>query len=600
VSNSDYTFAFFKDNRFFFICFEPAVKIQLLVFSDYFANYYRRNRIMKSDTVKKGFQRAPHRGLLRACGLKDADFDKPFIGIANSFCEIVPGHVHLNKVAQVVKDSVRKAGGAPFEFNTIAVCDGIAMGHTGMKYSLPSREIIADSVETMARAHCFDGLICIPNCDKIVPGMLMAAVRLNIPTIFVSGGPMAAGETKDGKKVDLITIGEGVAEFNAGKIDENQLKELECTACPGEGSCSGMFTANSMNCLCEAIGIALPGNGTILAVDPKRQQLYEAAGKQIMTLIERDIKPLDIINTESLDNAFVLDMAMGGSTNTVLHALALANEASIKYDLDRINEISEKCPNICKVSPSSKYHVEDVDAAGGISAILKEISKVPNLLNTECLTVTTNTLGENIADAEIKNREVIHPLDNAYSKTGGLAILKGNLAPNGAVVKSAGVAPAMLTHTGPAVIFESQEEACEGILAGKVKEGDVVVIRCEGPKGGPGMQEMLWPTSYIAGAGLVESVALITDGRFSGGTRGASIGHISPEAMVGGPIGLLKDGDIIEIDIPKNIISVKLSDEELAKRKKVWTPPKPRITKGCLAKYASMATSADTGAVLKW
>jgi dihydroxy-acid dehydratase len=600
VSNSDYTFAFFKDNRFFFICFEPAVKIQLLVFSDYFANYYRRNRIMKSDTVKKGFQRAPHRGLLRACGLKDADFDKPFIGIANSFCEIVPGHVHLNKVAQVVKDSVRKAGGAPFEFNTIAVCDGIAMGHTGMKYSLPSREIIADSVETMARAHCFDGLICIPNCDKIVPGMLMAAVRLNIPTIFVSGGPMAAGETKDGKKVDLITIGEGVAEFNAGKIDENQLKELECTACPGEGSCSGMFTANSMNCLCEAIGIALPGNGTILAVDPKRQQLYKATGKQIMTLIEKDIKPLDIISIKSLDNAFVLDMAMGGSTNTVLHALALANEASIKYDLDRINEISEKCPNICKVSPSSKYHVEDVDAAGGISAILKEISKVPNLLNTECLTVTTNTLGENIADAEIKNREVIHPLDNAYSKTGGLAILKGNLAPNGAVVKSAGVAPAMLTHTGPAVIFESQEEACEGILAGKVKEGDVVVIRCEGPKGGPGMQEMLWPTSYIAGAGLVESVALITDGRFSGGTRGASIGHISPEAMVGGPIGLLKDGDIIEIDIPKNIISVKLSDEELAKRKKVWTPPKPRITKGCLAKYASMATSADTGAVLKW
>jgi len=555
---------------------------------------------MKSDTVKKGFQRAPHRGLLRACGLKDADIDKPFIGIANSFCEIVPGHVHLNKVAQVVKDSVRKAGGTPFEFNTIAVCDGVAMGHTGMKYSLASREIIADSVETMARAHCFDGLVCIPNCDKIIPGMLMAAVRLNIPTIFVSGGPMAAGKTKDGKAVDLISIFEGVAEFNAGKIDENQLKELECTACPGEGSCSGMFTANSMNCLCEAIGIALPGNGTILAVDPKRQQLYKAAGKQIMTLIEKDIKPLDIISEKSLDNAFVLDMAMGGSTNTVLHALALANEAGIKYDLDRINEISEKCPNICKVSPSSKYHVEDVDAAGGISAILKEISKVPSLLNTECLTVTTNTLGENIADAEIKNREVIHLSDNAYSKTGGLSILHGNLAPNGSVVKTAGVAPEMLAHTGPAVIFESQEEACEGILAGKVKEGNVVVIRCEGPKGGPGMQEMLSPTSYIVGAGLGESVALITDGRFSGGTRGACIGHISPEAMVGGPIGLLKDGDIIEIDIPNNKISVKLSDKELAERKKTWTPPKPRITKGCLAKYASMATSADTGAVLKW
>jgi len=555
---------------------------------------------MKSDTVKKGFQRAPHRGLLRACGLKDADIDKPFIGIANSFCEIVPGHVHLNKVAQLVKDSVRDVGGAAFEFNTIAVCDGIAMGHTGMKYSLASREIIADSVETMARAHCFDGLVCIPNCDKIIPGMLMAAVRLNIPTIFVSGGPMAAGKTKNGKTVDLISIFEGVAEFNAGKIDEAQLKELECTACPGEGSCSGMFTANSMNCLCEAIGMALPGNGTILAVDPKRQQLYKATGKQIMTLIERDIKPLDIISEKSLDNAFVLDMAMGGSTNTVLHALALANEAGIEYDLDRINEISEKCPNICKVAPSSKYHVEDVDAAGGISAILKEISKVPKLLNTECLTVTTNTLGENIADAEIKDPEVIHPLDKAYSKTGGLVILTGNLAPNGSVVKVAGVTPVMLAHTGPAVIFESQEQACDGILAGKVKEGNVVVIRYEGPKGGPGMQEMLSPTSYIVGAGLGESVALITDGRFSGGTRGACIGHISPEAAVGGPIGLLKDGDIIEIDIPNNKISVKLSDDELAERKKAWTPPRPRITKGCLAKYASMATSADTGAVLKW
>jgi len=555
---------------------------------------------MKSDTVKKDFQRAPHRGLLHACGLSDADIDKPFIGIANSFCEIVPGHVHLDKVAQVVKASVRSAGGAAFEFNTIAVCDGIAMGHTGMKYSLASREIIADSVETMARAHCFDGLVCIPNCDKIIPGMLMAAVRLNIPTIFVSGGPMAAGETKDGKAVDLISIFEGVAAFNAGKIDEAQLKELECTACPGQGSCSGMFTANSMNCLCEAIGMALPGNGTILAIDLKRQQLYKAAGKQIMTLIEKDIKPLDIINEKSLDNALVLDMAMGGSTNTVLHSLAVANEAGIKYDLGRINVISAKCPNICKVSPSSNYHVEDVDAAGGVSAILKEISKVPNLLNIDCVTVTGKTLGENIAEAGIKDAKVIRSLDNPYSNTGGLAILTGNLAPNGGVVKSAGVAPAMLVHSGQAVIFESQEEACEGILAGKVKEGNVVVIRCEGPKGGPGMQEMLSPTSYIMGAGLGESVALITDGRFSGGTRGACIGHISPEAAVGGPIGLLRDGDIIEIDIPNNKISVKLSDDELAERKKAWTPPKPRITKGCLAKYASMATSADTGAVLKW
>jgi len=555
---------------------------------------------MRSDTVKKGFQRAPHRGLLYACGLDEADINKPFIGIANSFCEIVPGHVHLNKVGQIVKDAVRKAGGTAFQFNTIAVCDGIAMGHTGMKYSLASREIIADSVETMARAHCFDGLICIPNCDKIIPGMLMAAVRLNIPTIFVSGGPMAAGKTGDGKTVDLISIFEGVAELNAGKIDEAQLKELERTGCPGQGSCSGMFTANSMNCLCEAIGMALPGNGTILAINPQRERLYKAAGKRIISLIEKDIKPLDIINEKSLDNAFALDMAMGGSTNTVLHTLAVASEAGIKYDLERINAVSAKCPNICKVSPSSKFHMEDVDAAGGISAILKEISKVPNLLNTDCLTVTGGTLGETIADAGIKNQEVIHTLDNAYSKTGGLAILKGNLAPNGCVVKMAGVAEKMLTHSGPAIIFESQEEACDGILAGKVKAGDVVVIRYEGPKGGPGMQEMLSPTSYIMGAGLGESVALITDGRFSGGTRGACVGHISPEAAVGGPIGLLKDGDIIEIDIPNNRINVKLTETELAERKKAWKRPEPRIKEGYLAKYASMATSADTGAVLKW
>jgi len=555
---------------------------------------------MRSDTVKKGFQRAPHRGLLHACGLSDADINKPFIGIANSFCEIVPGHVHLNKVAQVVKDAVRRAGGSAFEFNTIAVCDGIAMGHAGMKYSLASREIIADSVETMARAHCFDGLVCIPNCDKIIPGMLMAAVRLNIPTIFVSGGPMAAGKNKDGEALDLISIFEAVAEFNAGKIDEVQLRELEHTACPGQGSCSGMFTANSMNCLCEAIGMALPGNGTILAVDPKRQELYKAAGKQIMTLIEKDIKPLDIISDKSLDNAFVLDMAMGGSTNTVLHALAVANEAGIKYDLERINTISAKCPNICKVAPSSKYHVEDVDAAGGISAILKEISKVPNLLTTDCLTVTGKTLGENIADAKIKNPDVIHPVDNAYSQTGGLVILKGNLAPNGSVVKTAGVAKTMRKFTGCAIIFDSEEEAYDGISAGKVKEGNVVVIRYEGPKGGPGMREMLSPTSYIMGAGLGDKVALITDGRFSGGTRGPCIGHICPEAAAGGPIGLLKDGDIIEIDIPNNSISVKLSDDELAERKKTWAPPEPKISKGYLAKYASMATSADTGAVLRW
>jgi len=555
---------------------------------------------MNSDTVKKGFQRAPHRALLRACGLTDDDMNKPFIGVANSFCEVVPGHVHLNKVAKTVKEAVRAAGGVPFEFNTLAICDGIAMGHTGMKYSLASREIVADTVETMVRAHCFDGLICIPNCDKIIPGMLMAAMRLNTPAIFVSGGPMAAGKTGDGKVVDVISIFEGIAQFNAGKIDEAALKELECTGCPGQGSCSGMFTANSMNCLCEAIGMALPGNGTILAIDPKRQELYRAAGAQIMTLIEKDIKPLDIVTEKSIDNAFILDMAMGGSTNTVLHTLAIANEAGIKYGLDRINAIAAKCPNICKVSPSSHWHMEDVDAAGGISAILKEISKIDGLLNTDCMTVSCKTLGERTADAEIKNTDCIHTLDNVYSKTGALAILKGNLAPDGCVVKTAGVAESMLTHTGPAVIFESQEEACDGILGGKVKAGDVVVVRYEGPKGGPGMQEMLSPTSYIVGAGLGESVALITDGRFSGGTRGACIGHVSPEAAVGGPIGLLEAGDIIEIDIPNNSINVKLTDAELAQRKKSWKARPPSITTGYLAKYASMATSADTGAILKW
>ncbi|MFH1615733.1 MAG: dihydroxy-acid dehydratase [Planctomycetota bacterium] len=555
---------------------------------------------MISDTVKKGFQRAPHRGLLRACGLKDEDIDKPFVGIANSYCDIVPGHVHLDKVGKVVKDAVRAAGGAAFEFNTIAVCDGIAMGHTGMRYSLASREIVADSVETMARAHCLDGLVCIPNCDKIIPGMLMAAVRLNIPTIFVSGGPMAAGKDKNGNALDLISIFEAVAQFNAGKIDQHRLDEIECASCPTVGSCSGMFTANSMNCLCEAIGIALPGNGTILAVDPKRQELYKAAGRQIIKLIEKDVKPLDIINEKSIDNAFAVDMAMGGSTNTVLHTLALASEAGIEYDLERINRIAQNCPNICKVSPSSEWHMEDVDAAGGIGAIIKEISRIEGLINQDCTTVTCRTIGQNTADAAIKNKKCIHTLEDAYSRTGGLSILKGNLAPKGGVVKTAGVAKSMLVHAGPAVIFESQDEACEGILGGKVKPGDVVVIRYEGPKGGPGMVEMLSPTSYIIGAGLGESVALITDGRFSGGTRGACIGHISPEAANGGPIGLLKNGDIIEIDIPKNSLNVRLSDEQMAERRKSWVRPEPRIRKGYLAKYAAMATSADTGAILKW
>ena len=556
---------------------------------------------MRSDTIKKGFQRAPHRGLLHACGVKADDMNKPFIAVCNSFSQVVPGHAHLNEVGRVIREAIYAAGGVPFEFNTIALCDGVAMGHGGMKYSLPSRELIADCVETMVNGHRFDAMICIPNCDKIIPGMLMGAMRLNIPTLFVSGGPMAAGKSKDGKVADLITIFEGVAKYNAGKMSEEDLADLECSGCPTVGSCSGMFTANSMNCLCEAIGMALPGNGTILAVDPRRQDLYKQAATRIVAMARADApKPLDIVTKESVDNAFMLDMAMGGSTNTVLHTLAIANEAGVEYDLARINAISSRCPNICKVSPSSDWHIEDVDAAGGISAILGEISKIDGLLNLDCMTVSGVTLGERIQGCETKNPDCIHPVEKAYSKTGGLSILHGNLAPNGCVVKTAGVAPSMLTHTGPAVIFESQEEACDGILGGKVKAGDVVIIRYEGPKGGPGMQEMLSPTSYIMGAGLGESVALITDGRFSGGTRGACIGHVSPEAAVGGPIGLIEEGDIVEIDIPNHTIEIKVDETVLAERKKAWQPKPPRITSGWLAKYAKMATSADTGAVLKW
>ena len=555
---------------------------------------------MRSDTIKKGFERAPHRSLLKACGLSDADIEKPFIAIANSYVDIIPGHVHLNKVGEIVKEAVRQAGGTPFMFNTIGICDGVAMGHTGMKYSLASREIIADSVEAMLRAHCFDGMICIPNCDKIIPGMMMAAVRVNIPTIFVSGGPMMAGKTPDGKTIDIINVFEGVAKYNNGKLTDEELKELEDFSCPGCGSCSGMFTANSMNCLCEALGLALPGNGTIPAVDPQRENLYRRAGSQILQLIEKDIKPKDIVTVRSMDNALALDVAMGGSTNTVLHSLAVANEAGIEYDLDRINSISQKCPNICKVSPSSEYHMQDVDAAGGISAILKEISNIDGLITGDCITVTGKTIAENIADARIKDPECIRPLKNAYSSRGGLTILRGNLAPDGAVVKSAGVVDSMLSFSGPAVIFDSQEDACDGILAGKVKAGDVVVIRYEGPRGGPGMQEMLSPTSYIMGAGLGESVALITDGRFSGGTRGACVGHVSPEAAAGGTIGLVKNGDTITIDIPRNKIEVQLTDADIAQRRNQWKQPPPRINYGALGKYAKLATSADTGAVLKW
>jgi dihydroxy-acid dehydratase len=554
---------------------------------------------MISDEVKKGWEKAPHRSLLRALGLSAKDFPKPFIGVCNSFVEIIPGHVHLDKVGRYVKKHIRLAGGVPFEFNTIGICDGIAMGHLGMKYSLPSRELIADSVESMAKAHCFDALVCIPNCDKIVPGMLMGAMRVNIPTIFVSGGPMAAGMTPRGKIVDLISVFEGVAAHKKGRITDSELQTLEKYACPGCGSCSGMFTANSMNCLCEAMGIALPGNGTILAVDPRRKNLYRKAAARIVEMaVKGGPLPRDIVTEKSLDNAFALDMAMGGSTNTVLHALAVAHEAGIKYDLDRINEISNKCPNICRISPSSSYHVEDVDRAGGVSAILKEISAVPGLVHRDCPTVTGRTIYENISRAKVRDREIVRPLDKAYSADGGLTVLWGNLAEQGAVVKKAGVAPSMLKFTGKAIVFNSQEEACAGILQGKVKPGHVVVIRYEGPKGGPGMQEMLAPTSYIMGQGLGERVALVTDGRFSGGTRGACIGHVSPEAAEGGLIGLLKDGDTIRIDITRHLLEASLAEEEIKARRKELKPFKPRIASGYLERYTRLVQNAGKGAVL--
>ena len=553
---------------------------------------------MRSDIIKKGFERAPHRSLLKATGVRDEDFDKPFIGICNSFIEIIPGHVHLQELGRIVKEAVRAAGGVPFEFNTIGVDDGIAMGHVGMKYSLPSRELIADSVETVANAHQLDGLICIPNCDKIVPGMIMGALRVNIPTVFVSGGPMAAGRTRDGRVVDLISVFEGVGQYKAGKLTEAELKELEDCGCPTCGSCSGMFTANSMNCLLEAIGLALPGNGTILATDPKRRELLQQAASRIIELIKHDIKPRDIVNQNAIDNAFALDMAMGGSTNTVLHTLAIAHEAGIDYPLQRLNEIAARVPQICKVSPASHWHMEDVDRAGGISAILHEIAE-KGVLHLDQPTVTGNTLGDNIRDARVRDREVIRPVTQPYSEHGGLAVLYGNLAPDGAVVKTGAVDPAMQVHRGPAVVFESMEEASQGILSGRVKPGDVVVIRYEGPRGGPGMQEMLAPTANIMGMGLGSSVALITDGRFSGGTRGACIGHVSPEAAAGGPIALVQNGDPIMIDLPNRKLVLEVDEAELARRREQWRPPKPKFTRGWLARYAALVTSANTGAVLK-
>lgn len=553
---------------------------------------------MRSDTVKKGYEKAPHRALLRATGLQDDDFNKPFVAIVNSYVDIVPGHVHLQEFGKLVKDAVRAAGGVPFEFNTIGVDDGIAMGHAGMKYSLPSRELIADCVETMIEAHRFDAMVCIPNCDKIVPGMLLAAMRVNVPTIFVSGGAMKAGMTPEGETIDLISVFEGVGAFSAGKIDEKRLSILEKFACPSCGSCSGMFTANSMNCLMEVIGLALPYNGSALAKTPEREALAKQAAAQIMTLIERDIKPRDIVTADAIDDAFALDMAMGGSSNTVLHTLALANEAGVDYPLDRINSVADKVPHICKVSPAGKWHMEDVHRAGGIPAILNEIQWGTGMLHFDRITVTGKTLGESIQGADIKDEEVIRRYDNAHSKRGGLAILFGNLAPNGAVVKVGGVSGAMMKFEGPAVIFESQDEAMAGILAGKVKAGDVVVVRYEGPKGGPGMQEMLSPTSAIMGQGLGDKVALITDGRFSGGTRGACIGHVSPEAAAGGPIAAIKAGDVIQIDLAARSLNVKLSEAEVQSRLDALPPFKSKTTSKWLKRYSHFVTSADTGAIL--
>ncbi len=557
---------------------------------------------MRSDTVKKGIERAPHRSLLKATGVikSDKDFEKPFIGICNSYTDLIPGHVHLDQFGKIAKKAVRNAGGVPFEFNTIGVDDGIAMGHIGMRYSLASRELIADSVETMAEAHRLDGLVCITNCDKIIPGMLMAAVRLDIPTVFVSGGPMKAGKSTTGETLDLISVFEGVGKYQANEIDDEQLKELEDLSCPTCGSCAGMFTANSMNCLMEALGIALPGNGTILAVDETRAELVKQAAEQIIRLIEDDVKPSDIITQKSFRNALALDMAMGGSTNTILHSLAIANEAGLNFDLNEINEISNKTPYLCKVSPATKtVHIEDVDAAGGISAILNELSKGDGILDLSTLSVNGKTLGENISGAENKNKDVIRTVESPFSKTGGLTVMFGNLAPGGAIVKTGAVDPKMLVHKGPARIYESQEDAVTGILNHKVQPGEVVVIRHEGPKGGPGMPEMLTPTSAIMGLGLGESVALITDGRFSGGTRGACIGHVSPEAADGGPIAAIQNGDIVSVDIPGKELNVELSDAEIKNRLDSLPQFDLKIKKGYLARYAQMVTSASTGAVLK-
>ncbi|MFC1867770.1 dihydroxy-acid dehydratase [Thermodesulfobacteriota bacterium] len=552
---------------------------------------------MRSDSIKKGVERAPHRSLCKAMGYTDEELARPIIGIANSANEVIPGHRNLNEIASAVKMGIAMAGGTPMEFSTIGVCDGIAMGHEGMKYSLISRELIADSVEIMATAIPFDGLVLVCNCDKIVPGMLMAMLRLNIPAIIVSGGPMLAGNM-GGKSIDLISVFEGVGAKASDKITDEEFAELEDRACPGVGSCSGMYTANSMNCLSEALGLALPGNGTILAVSAARQRLAKAVGKNIMGLVEKDIRPKDIATRKAFENAIHVEMALGSSTNTVLHLPAIAHEAGITLDLELFNSISARTPNLCRISPAGTAHMEDLDRAGGIPAVMGELNK-KGLLDLGQMTVTGRKIKDNIGAAHSLDEDVIRAIDSPYSPDGGLAILFGNLAPYGAVVKKSAVDPSMLKHSGPARIFDSEESAMEAIMSGGINKGDVVVIRYEGPKGGPGMREMLSPTSALAGAGLDKEVALITDGRFSGGTRGAAIGHVSPEAQAGGPIAIIRESEIIEIDIPERFLNVKLSPEEIENRLKEWVEPDYKVKKGCLYRYAKQVTSANTGAIFK-
>ncbi|MCI8550366.1 MAG: dihydroxy-acid dehydratase [Lachnospiraceae bacterium] len=552
---------------------------------------------MRSDSVKKGMQQAPHRSLFNALGYTEEELEKPLIGIVSSYNEIVPGHMNLDKIVAAVKQGVAMAGGTPIVFPAIAVCDGIAMGHMGMKYSLVTRDLIADSTECMALAHQFDALVMVPNCDKNVPGLLMAAARLNIPTIFVSGGPMLAGHVK-GKKRSLSSMFEAVGSYSAGTMTEDDVKEYENKVCPTCGSCSGMYTANSMNCLTEALGMGLPGNGTIPAVYSERIKLAKHAGMKIMELLEKDIKPRDIMSEKAFMNALTVDMALGCSTNSMLHLPAIAHEAGVELDVDIANEVSARTPNLCHLAPAGPTYMEDLNEAGGVYAVMNELTK-KNLLYTDLITATGKTVAENIAGCEILDKEVIRPLDNPYSKTGGLAILKGNIAPDSGVVKRSAVVPEMMKHEGPARVFDCEEDAIAAIKGGKIVAGDVVVIRYEGPKGGPGMREMLNPTSAIAGMGLGSSVALITDGRFSGASRGASIGHVSPEAAVGGPIALIEEGDIIAIDIDACTLNVKVSDEELAARRAKWQPREPKITGGYLSRYASLVTSGNRGAILK-